>query len=116
MAFFNFQRDGLGNPSPGTVVDSHVTRRNYYDFFLVPQSVREGTVTPTHYIVVHDTSNLETDHMQRLTYKLCHLYYNWPGTIRVPAPCQYAHKLVYQIGQNIQAEPDKSLSNILFYL
>ena len=24
----------------------------------------------------------------RLTYKLTHMYYNWPGTIRVPAPCQ----------------------------
>lgn len=54
--------------------------------------------------------------MQRLTYKLCHLYYNWPGTIRVPAPCQYAHKLVYLVGQNIQAEPHRSLSDILFYL
>ncbi|KAL6429603.1 hypothetical protein ACFW04_007503 [Cataglyphis niger] len=107
---------GLENPAAGTVVDSFITRRNYYDFFLVPQSVRQGTVTPTHYIVIHDSSNLETDHMQRLTYKLCHLYYNWPGTIRVPAPCQYAHKLVYLVGQNIQAEPHHSLSDILFYL
>ena len=24
---------------------------------------------------------------------LCHLYYNWPGTVRVPAVCQYAHKV-----------------------
>ncbi|XP_029662473.1 piwi-like protein Ago3 [Formica exsecta] len=107
---------GLDNPVAGTVVDSFITRRNYYDFFLVPQSVRQGTVTPTHYIVIHDSSNLETDHMQRLTYKLCHLYYNWPGTIRVPAPCQYAHKLVYLVGQNIQAEPHHSLTDILFYL
>ncbi|TGZ48140.1 piwi-like protein Ago3 [Temnothorax longispinosus] len=107
---------GLDNPAPGTVVDSCITRRNYYDFFLVPQNVRQGTVTPTHYVVIHDSSNIETDHMQRLTYKLCHLYYNWPGTIRVPAPCQYAHKLVYLVGQNLLAEPHQALSNILFYL
>jgi hypothetical protein len=25
------------------------------------------------------------------------MYYNWPGTVRVPAPCQYAHKLAYQV-------------------
>ena len=31
--------------------------------------------------------------MQALTYKLTHLYYNWPGTVRVPAVCQYAHKV-----------------------
>ena len=24
----------------------------------------------------------------RLAYKLTYMYYNWPGTIRVPAPCQ----------------------------
>ncbi|KAG5344659.1 AGO3 protein, partial [Acromyrmex charruanus] len=109
-------RDGLDNPAPGTIVDSCITKRNYYDFFLVPQNVRQGTVTPTHYIVIHDSSNMETDHMQRLTYKLCHLYYNWPGTIRVPAPCQYAHKLVYLVGQNLLSEPHQSLSDILFYL
>ncbi|EGI70106.1 PREDICTED: protein argonaute-3 [Acromyrmex echinatior] len=109
-------RDGLDNPAPGTIVDSCITKRNYYDFFLVPQNVRQGTVTPTHYIVIHDSSNIETDHMQRLTYKLCHLYYNWPGTIRVPAPCQYAHKLVYLVGQNLLSEPHQSLSDILFYL
>ena len=27
----------------------------------------------------------------RLAYKLTHLYYNWPGTIRVPAPCQVSY-------------------------
>ena len=31
------------------------------------------------------------------SYKLTHMYYNWPGTVRVPAPCQYAHKLAYQV-------------------
>ena len=49
-----------------------------YDFFLASQSVRQGTVTPTHFNVIYDTSGLKPDHMQRLTYKLCHLYYNWP--------------------------------------
>ncbi|XP_014469139.1 PREDICTED: piwi-like protein 1 isoform X2 [Dinoponera quadriceps] len=109
-------RGGLGNPAAGTVVDSCITRRNYYDFFLVPQSVRQGSVSPIHYIVLHDSSDMKTDHIQRFTYKLCHLYYNWPGTIRVPAPCQYAHKLVYQVGQNIQVEPHHSLENTLYYL
>lgn len=114
--FCDFQRGRLENPAAGTVIDSCITRRNYYDFFLVPQNTRQGSVTPTHYIVIHDMSNLETDHMQRLTYKLCHLYYNWCGTIRVPAPCQYAHKLVYQVGQNLQVEPHHSLEDILYYL
>lgn len=150
-----------------------------YDYFIVSQSVRQGTVTPTHFNVICDSSGLRPDHMQRLTYKLCHLYYNWPvrglpfptgclylyrsvpwgalsewrdltgevesiacyffcssllfgpvnhivlynccitymqGTVRVPAPCQYAHKLAFLIGQSIHEDPSPYLSNMLYYL
>lgn len=107
---------GLSNPPPGTVVDNTITKPEWYDFFLVSQSVRQGTVTPTHFNVVHDTSGLKPDHMQKLTYKLCHLYYNWPGTVRVPAPCQYAHKLAFLVGQSIHDTPSKELDNKLYYL
>lgn len=106
----------LVNPYPGTVVDHTITQRQWYDFFLVSQQVRQGTVSPTHYIVVRDGSNLKVDNMQRLTYKLTHLYYNWPGTVRVPAPCLYAHKLAYLIGQNVKKDPAAGLCDKLFYL
>ncbi|XP_014773732.1 piwi-like protein 1 isoform X1 [Octopus bimaculoides] len=110
------RRNQVDNPAPGTIVDHSITRKNWYDFFLVSQHVRQGTVTPTHYIVVHDTSAMKVDHVQRLTYKMTHLYYNWPGTIRVPAPCQYAHKLAYLVGQNIHKEPSHSLADRLYFL
>lgn len=108
--------DQLENPFPGTILDYDVTRRNYNDFFLVAQHVRQGTVTPTHYIVLHDSGKIAPDHVQRLAYKLCHLYYNWPGTIRVPAPCQYAHKLAYLVGQYVGKIPSEQLNNRLYYL
>ena len=38
-----------------------------------------GTVNPTSYNVVKDSSGLKPEHLQKLTYKLTHLYYNWPG-------------------------------------
>lgn len=120
------------NPPPGTILDHTVTRRYLYDFYLVPQSVRQGTVNPTHYIgklylgikgnfnnfftVLHDTCKLKPDHVQRLCYKLCHLYYNWPGTIRVPAPCQYAHKLAGMVGQHVKTLPAPELADKLWYL
>lgn len=97
-------------------MDSHITKPALYDFFLVSQNIRQGTVSPTHYIVIYDNKKMKPDHIQRLTYKLCHLYYNWPGTIKVPAPCQYAHKLVSLVGQNIQQEPHLSLADTLYYL
>ncbi|KAF7669169.1 hypothetical protein LDENG_00236060 [Lucifuga dentata] len=106
----------VSNPPPGTIVDSAVTRPEWYDFYIVSQAVRMGSVSPTHYNVVYDTSGLKPDHMQRLTYKLCHMYYNWQGIIRVPAPCQYAHKLAFLVGQSIHREPSIHLDDLLFYL
>lgn len=104
------------NPPPGTVVDSGCVHKDWYDFFLVSQSVRQGTVTPTHYHVVYDTTGIQPTYIQMLTYKMCHLYYNWPGTIRVPAPCQYAHAYAYLVGQSLHDLPSSHLMDKLFYL
>lgn len=108
--------DALSNPPPGTVVDSVITKKQWYDFFCVSQSVRQGTVSPTHYNVIEDSTGLLPDHFQRLTYKLTHLYYNWPGTVRVPAPCQYAHKLAFLVGQSLHKPPHIELAEKLFFL
>lgn len=116
IRFFQADSRCLENPNPGTVLDHTITRQTWPDFYLVSQHVRHGTVSPTHYIVVHGHTELKPDHIQRLSYKLTHMYYNWPGTIRVPAPCQYAHKLAYLVGQNIRAEPSQKLCDRLFYL
>jgi len=113
---FDKSTPSLSNPPPGTVVDSGCTNKDWYDFFLVSQSVRQGTVTPTHYHVVYDTTGIQSTYIQMLTYKMCHLYYNWPGTIRVPAPCQYAHKYAYLVGQSLHKDPATKLLDKLFYL
>ncbi|XP_053676934.1 protein argonaute-3 [Anopheles nili] len=116
---FNMSRnssEGSGNAPPGTVLDHTVTRRFQFDYFLVAQAVQMGTVTPTHYIVLRNDSNFSPDILQRLSYKMCYMYYNWPGSIRVPACCQYAHKLAYLIGQSVKRMPAESLNDKLFYL
>lgn len=66
-----------GGPGPGGC---------RYDFFIVSQAVRSGSVSPTHYNVIYDSSGLKPDHIQRLTYKLCHVYYNWPVSLRARLP------------------------------
>jgi aubergine-like protein len=114
--FFRLKGNQLQNPSPGTIIDTVVTKPTLYDFFLVSQSVRQGTVTPTSYNVIFDESGLVPDSMQSLTYKLTHLYFNWPGTIRVPAPCLYAHKLSFLVGQSLHKEPRIELADRLFFL
>ncbi|KAF4074205.1 hypothetical protein AMELA_G00236870 [Ameiurus melas] len=108
--------DRLGTPPPGTVLDHTVTSGEWVDFYLMAHSIRQGCGFPTHYISLFNTANLTPDHLQRLTFKMCHLYWNWPGTIRVPAPCKYAHKLAYLSAQYLHSEPAIQLCDKLFFL
>ncbi|XP_071774763.1 piwi-like protein 2 [Centroberyx gerrardi] len=108
--------DRFGTPPPGTVLDHTLTHKDWVDFYLMAHQIRQGCGLPTHYISVYNTANLTPDHLQRLTFKMCHLYWNWPGTIRVPAPCKYAHKLAFLSGQYLHSEPAIQLSDKLYFL
>ncbi|KAJ6632990.1 Protein piwi, partial [Pseudolycoriella hygida] len=104
------------NPPPGTVVDDVITLPESNDFFLCAQTVRQGTVTPTRYNVLYNSSDLTPDRLQQLTYKQCHLYYNWSGTTRVPAVCQNAHKLSAIVAQYLHILPSQALEKKLYFL
>ena len=54
------KKDGsnLSNPPSGTIVDDVVTLPERFDFFLVSQSVTQGTVNPTNYNVLLVRSRL----------------------------------------------------------
>ncbi|KAM8760023.1 piwi-like protein 2 isoform 1-T2 [Acanthopagrus schlegelii] len=113
---YSCMSNNFGAPPPGTVLDHTLTQRDWVDFYLMAHHIRHGCGLPTHYISLYNTANLTPDHLQRLTFKMCHLYWNWPGTIRVPAPCKYAHKLAYLSGQYLHSEPAIQLSDKLFFL
>ena len=80
--------------------------------------VTQGTVTPTHYVVVREFGNnfLDANKLQNFAYHLSHMYYNWSGPVRVPAPCQYAHKLVTLVGEHLHKAPAESLEDRLYFL
>ncbi|XP_044744657.1 piwi-like protein Siwi isoform X2 [Coccinella septempunctata] len=108
---------GDQNPPPGTVVDNTITLPQRFDFFLVSQCVNQGTVTPTSFnIIDFDSFGISPDKIQVMTYKMCHLYFNWSGTIRVPAPCQYAHKLAFLTSQSLHRAAHPSLETLLYFL
>ncbi|ODN03707.1 Protein aubergine [Orchesella cincta] len=104
------------NPRPGTVVDDVITLPERYDFYLVSQSSPLGCAAPVSYNVLYDTQGLDPNKLQRFTYKLCHMYFNWSSTITVPAPCQYAHKLAYLTGLSLGAPSSERLANSLHFL
>ncbi|RLU18053.1 hypothetical protein DMN91_010295 [Ooceraea biroi] len=104
------------NPPTGTVVDDVITSPFKYDFYLVSQQVREGTIAPTLYNIISDNSGLDPGMLQTITYKLTHMYFNCSTTVRVPAPCHYAHKLSHLVGQFLHRPPNSQLEHQLFYL
>ena len=110
------------NPIPGTVVDDPaIAHPGWYDFFLISHETRNGTVSPTHYNVIQDDIKWSKSDLQLFIYQMCYEYFNWNGSISVPAPCQYAHKLAFLYGQilsdprRIPTVPD-TLSCTLFQI
>ena len=56
-----------------------MTRRDWYDFFLVSQHVGQGTVSPTHYVVLRDSLGLPVDAVQRIRFVIVFSFWR-PGT------------------------------------
>jgi aubergine-like protein len=102
--FFAQQGNSFSNPPLGTCVDTVVSEKEGYDFYVTPAKATQGAMTPTHFHVIYDDSGRSSNEIEELTYRLCYSYYNWSGSIRVPAPCQYAHKLAYTYGERATRE------------
>jgi aubergine-like protein len=64
--------------------------------------------------IILDEVKMGPEKYQKLTYMLTHMYYDWPGTVRVPAPVQYAHKLAFLTAEILQRCPNDALSDKLF--
>ena len=87
------------NPMPGTVVDSSITDKDTYEFYLVSVAARQGMSTPTRYTVVFDEIQAPPNMIEHLTYKLCWTYYNVSGAIKEPSVIRYAHRLAALVGE-----------------
>lgn len=70
-----------GNVLPGTIVDTEIASRSFYDFYLVSQGGLVGTVKPTRYVVLLDELGLTADEVQGLTYWLCYTYGSCTRTV-----------------------------------
>ncbi|KAF9809749.1 hypothetical protein SFRURICE_000230 [Spodoptera frugiperda] len=112
-----FLNRGQGeNPRPGTVIDDVITLPERYDFYLVSQNVRNGTISPTSYNIIENTTGMHPDRLQWLTYKLTHMYFNCSAQVRVPAVCQYAHKLAFLAANSLHSQPHYTMTDTLYFL
>lgn len=85
------------NPKSGLCVDSSVTQKDKYEFFIQPQFVNQGTATPCHYQVLyqdidsdHPDNNLKMEQLQMLSFYLSFYYWTWAGAVRVPGALKLA--------------------------
>ena len=88
----------IDNPPQGTYVDTGFVEQSEviegkFDFFLVPHSVTQGSVKPTHFYVAKNSSQISKMAILNFTYALCYNYYNWNDAIKIPAPCMLADKI-----------------------
>jgi aubergine-like protein len=89
------------NIPPGTMVDNAIVEADLEDFYLVSQKSTQGLSQATHYTVLFDTADANPNELQSLVYKLCFLYCNWNGAIKIPAPVQYAKKAAMFMGDKL---------------
>ena len=116
-------RYGLGNPTQGSYIFKNICK-DKNEFFLISQKPGRGLSSPTNYYILYNdlldkkmyAADEIRDMVASLAYKLCYLYYNTVGSIKIPAPIHYAHKLATFIGEkslrNKPINPHQHLAKI----
>ena len=113
--FFEVSNNGYLNPKSGLLIMDGITNKNYFEFYLQPQLVTEGSATPTCFHVAY--GNLEFPEMiPKFTFDLCHIYSNWQGTVRIPNVIKAAEKLAKITAKYTLGELSENLKSGQAYL
>jgi len=113
--------DTYSNPAPGTVVDTGLVEHapangnGSFDFYMVAHRATIATALPVHYFVVKNTTPMSQGQVEEFTYHLCYNYFNFMGSIKVPAAVMYAHK-VANYANDLGILPSEALNCKLHYL
>eukprot|EP00923_Selenidium_pygospionis_P053900 GHVN01093892.1.p1 GENE.GHVN01093892.1~~GHVN01093892.1.p1 ORF type:complete len:976 (-),score=98.41 GHVN01093892.1:303-3053(-) len=91
----------VSNMDAGTIIDSGVRRtidgKPAHEFWLMASNPSLGTPAPAHYSVIENGLGWDMELLEISTLKLCNMYYNWTGVIRVPHVVKLADKLAEQV-------------------
>ena len=90
--FFDVQDNKYYNPYSGLLVIEGITNKNFFEFYIQPQEVTQGSATPTCFHVAYGDLDMP-EMIPKFTFDLCHLYSNWQGPVRIPNVLKAAEKL-----------------------
>jgi len=95
----------------------HVIEHTESSFSQISVDSTLATSRPVKYFVL-SSGSMTMDNIQNLTYCLCWMYTNWPGSIKVPFVLQCAGKLAFFHGTSSAAKPNAPLSlrQVPYYL
>ena len=106
--FFEKSSNSYSNPGSGLLIIEGVTNRNFFEFYIQPQEVTQGSATPTCFHVAFGNLNFP-EMIAKFTFDLCHIYSNWQGTVRMPNVIKAAEKLSKMTAKYTQAELNTNL-------
>ena len=109
LKFFEKHENKYANPRPGLLVYDVVTNKDFFEFYIQPQNVTEGSATPTCYHVAYGTMK-DSSLLMKFTYDLCHIYANWHGAVRVPHVLKAAEKLSKMTAEYTEGELHSNLA------
>uniref|UniRef100_A0ACD5WX41 Uncharacterized protein n=1 Tax=Avena sativa TaxID=4498 RepID=A0ACD5WX41_AVESA len=84
------------NIPPGTVVDTVITHPREFDFYLCSHWGTRGTSRPTHYHVLLDENNFQSNELQQLIHNLCYTFVRCTRPVSLVPPAYYAHLAAYR--------------------
>lgn len=90
--------DRSGNVCGGVVLDQQIVSPRFFCFYMSPHGGLKGTKQVSLFMVLRNDLNLNSDHLQSLSYILCHAYARCPRVLSTPCPMYYAGKILTRIG------------------
>ena len=60
---------------------------------MIAHKATIATALPVHYFVASNDTKMNKELIETFTYHLCYNFFNFMGTIKVPAAVMYAHKI-----------------------
>ena len=115
--YFVSKSNTFSNPEAGTYIDCNIVEKGMFAFYLIPQSVTQGSATPVKFQVIYkDNIEISVDEFITITNAFCYNYFNWKGAIRTPAPCKYAKKAADFLSKVTKTNPKEELQDYLYFL